>query len=1013
MYKSLCLLLMLCLTCQLSAQTRIQVKRDTVSVINGELVINNTTKNQPGFLYNIGNGITQFRAVTNVLPSQQGNAGKFLTTEGVNPYWEAFTDVNSIWQSDIAALENYSGSAVFAILPEKGVFKYDGTSVGLSINHTAVLNSAKGDGSHYWVRTFDFTGGGGQSTGGSGGEGAMYAPAFTGIGNTSSVTSLTASYTKTGDIVNVSGNFSFKATTVAASQVKLSLPYPVSLSVGVWGGSITGNGIFSNDITAFDQNNIQFSFSPSNTNAATYSYGFTYKTGSGTVSSEIAVSTTSLSGFTSVQGAAGTSQSFSVSASNLSGSLSLTAPTGFELSKDNSAFFGTLSFSPVSGTVTGQAVYVRLSSGAPSGTVSGAIAAASAGAATKSVNVSGTVGLSNAPNLVVGSNAITGLNATLGTAGSSKNFTLSGANLSSVVTLSSTSGFELSKDGSVYNTTLSYSISGGSLAQQTVYVRVSNAASSGTVSGSITISSTGATSQNVALSGYVSSGAAGSSAKFRLNSTTPAAFSGWTDLVGDPGNASPTVTDNTTGFGLRSTGTANWNKSWGQTCGNDNLGQLTSDGNGFYFPVEAIKSGYYNYQTYSSTNKYQLEFFNLNPAKTYRITILGSMTVNIGVTNDPIYTEYKVKGAVVSSGQTLHNWGNTSQYVQFTDILPTDAGLIDIGVYKPTGGTQGNFGCINAIQIEEMGAPSPTVVVNTTSIPDFYSVSGTAGSAKTIAVSGSYLTGNVTISTAGNFELSKDGVTYSTSISYPPTSGSLTSQTFYARIIAAASSGPVSGTITLSSPGATTRTIDISGTCGSNSVTATAKFRCNRTTPTAFSGWTDLVGDPGNATPTVTDVTTGFGLRATGTANWNKSFGQTCGNDNLGQTVADVNGFYFPAQAIKSGYYNYNNFSSTGTYQLELFNLNPAKLYRITIVGSMTETIGVVSPPVKTEYKLLGNTLSAAQNLDGWANTSKFVQFSNIVPASAGTIKISVFRQSDGLGGKFGIINAIQVEEMQ
>ena len=45
----------------LHAQTRVQVTNDTVKVINGELIINNSTKNIQGYLYNMGNGVTQFK----------------------------------------------------------------------------------------------------------------------------------------------------------------------------------------------------------------------------------------------------------------------------------------------------------------------------------------------------------------------------------------------------------------------------------------------------------------------------------------------------------------------------------------------------------------------------------------------------------------------------------------------------------------------------------------------------------------------------------------------------------------------------------------------------------------------------------------------------------------------------------------------------------------------------------------------------------------------------------------
>src|SRR6266536_1829761 len=49
------------LACSSFAQTKIQVKSDTVKITNGELAINNASKSIQGFLYNTGNGTTSFK----------------------------------------------------------------------------------------------------------------------------------------------------------------------------------------------------------------------------------------------------------------------------------------------------------------------------------------------------------------------------------------------------------------------------------------------------------------------------------------------------------------------------------------------------------------------------------------------------------------------------------------------------------------------------------------------------------------------------------------------------------------------------------------------------------------------------------------------------------------------------------------------------------------------------------------------------------------------------------------
>ena len=100
-----------------SAQTKLQVVDGSVKVTDGELIIRNSTKDVQGYLYNTGNGLTQFKtmdgtyepivtagtagqfwrwdktwATLSVLalsdwPSPVGNAGKFLTTNGTTYSW--------------------------------------------------------------------------------------------------------------------------------------------------------------------------------------------------------------------------------------------------------------------------------------------------------------------------------------------------------------------------------------------------------------------------------------------------------------------------------------------------------------------------------------------------------------------------------------------------------------------------------------------------------------------------------------------------------------------------------------------------------------------------------------------------------------------------------------------------------------------------------------------------------------------------------------------------------------
>jgi endonuclease G len=103
------------------------------------------------------------------------------------------------------------------------------------------------------------------------------------------------------------------------------------------------------------------------------------------------LSTSLLTGFTSVSGTASASQSYTVSGSNLTSNVVVTAPTGCEVSLDNSTFGGSKTLVPSSGSLSGVRVYVRLSPSAATGVVSGTVVNSVGGATMQNLTVSGAV----------------------------------------------------------------------------------------------------------------------------------------------------------------------------------------------------------------------------------------------------------------------------------------------------------------------------------------------------------------------------------------------------------------------------------------------------------------------------------------------------------------------------------------------------------------------------------------------------------------------------------------------
>ncbi|SOD88372.1 endonuclease/exonuclease/phosphatase family protein [Spirosoma fluviale] len=127
----------------------------------------------------------------------------------------------------------------------------------------------------------------------------------------------------------------------------------------------------------------------------------------------ISVNPASLSNFAAVPGTPSSAKSYTVSAVNLTASLVLTAPTGYELSKDNGTSYAvSQTLTQSGGTVAATVINVRLT-GAGSGTVNGAITNESVGATTQNVAVSGTVDVANGPTPIATARGQVGTSVTI------------------------------------------------------------------------------------------------------------------------------------------------------------------------------------------------------------------------------------------------------------------------------------------------------------------------------------------------------------------------------------------------------------------------------------------------------------------------------------------------------------------------------------------------------------------------------------------------------------------------
>ncbi|MFM6946911.1 MAG: tandem-95 repeat protein [Flavobacteriales bacterium] len=113
------------------------------------------------------------------------------------------------------------------------------------------------------------------------------------------------------------------------------------------------------------------------------------------------------------------------------------------------------------------------------------------------------VTVSSAAAITVNSSSITNFASCQGSVSTAQTISVSGTSLTANVTVTAPTGYEVSLSAaSGYASSITITAS-GTLSATTVYVRLSNTASLGSVTGSLSIASTGATTQTVSLTGIV------------------------------------------------------------------------------------------------------------------------------------------------------------------------------------------------------------------------------------------------------------------------------------------------------------------------------------------------------------------------------------------------------------------------------------------------------------------------------------------------------------------------------
>ena len=199
-------------------------------------------------------------------------------------------------------------------------------------------------------------------------------------------------------------------------------------------------------------------------------------------------------------------QTFSVSGINLTADLIVTAPTNFEISSTSgSGFSSSVSLTPTSGTVASTTLYVRLAAGLTANTYTDVLTAASTGATSETINISGVVSPAT-PQFTVSGGTPSAMNYTFVSGGPSneESIFVEGLFLTSNITVTAPTNFEVSlTSGSGFGSSVDLIPSSGTVASTEVFIRLASGLAINSYSGNITLSSSPAADQTVAVTGNV------------------------------------------------------------------------------------------------------------------------------------------------------------------------------------------------------------------------------------------------------------------------------------------------------------------------------------------------------------------------------------------------------------------------------------------------------------------------------------------------------------------------------
>lgn len=253
--------------------------------------------------------------------------------------------------------------------------------------------------------------------------------------------------------------------------------------------------------------------------------------------------------------------------------------------------------------------------------------------------------------------------------------------------------------------------------------------------------------------------------------------------------------------------------NWGTSATERALGVMTSGG---YASPNSIMAFYQNSNASAITDitiSYDLERYRINTAAAsvqFYYSLDGSTWTAVAAGN--------IAAASLPTGASAYNFtpGLTINVAAFTitGLSITNGSNIYLRWnLNTTGGNSQGIGIDNVSVTAAFGVASPTITASPSSLSSFtYVVGSGPSSVQSFTTSGSNLTNNIVLNAPTNFEIATaSGGPFSSTLTLTHTSGTVASTPIFTRLISALGVNTYTGTIDLTSTGATSLTVTLNG----------------------------------------------------------------------------------------------------------------------------------------------------------------------------------------------------------